>query len=181
MFRRILCLDTATRTGWAFYDGDQGGAIRSSHVMFTSRPMQWGQFLDEAGCWFASKMEDLRPDLVVAEQPHLRGSNTFHLLGMFMLAQMYAYRYGANQLSVHSATLKSHAFGKGADRAAILERAREKMRDAGRTENDIKTHHAKVAMLLAVRSKGYDVRTDDEADAVNMLDYILAQQRRGKL
>jgi hypothetical protein len=36
-------------------------------------------------------------------------------------------------------------------------------------------------MLLAVRSKGYDVRTDDEADAVNMLDYVLAQQRRGKL
>ena len=156
-YSRILALDCATRTGWAhgiFRPHLDGWTRSSGAVQFEpAKTAGLPRLLSDFDSWLekivASMSVDKPIGLIVHEQPHHRGFNTFHLVGMAALVNMRAYRVQANVFSAHSASVKKHATGSG--------RAK------------------KPEMIAAAKEHWPHVRDDDEADAMWILDYAIKQ------
>ena len=118
----VLALDLATKTGWALLD--RNGRILSGVQEFSlnrgeSPGMRFLRFrkwlkdvltMGELGSQFSKEM----PGLVIYEQAHHRGGNSTQLcVGLVTDVLAEAALYGLEHMSVHSATLKKFATGKG--------------------------------------------------------------------
>lgn len=130
-----LCLDLATKTGWAHSSGGSG----VWNLEAATRPRVWGEL--------RRRLEEVeKPDLLVIEQPFLRGGpSTRVLMGLAAVAELFASDHSIRFAEVNARTLKKHATGRG---------------DA-----------TKEQMMAAARLRGWEFDGHDEADALWLLDY----------
>jgi hypothetical protein len=145
---KILALDIATKTGWAYR---VNGKIISGVEDFSlkrgdspgMRYIYFGKWLSN----FASQ-EDL---LIVYEQPnHRGGAATEVLVGLVTHMQSFCAPRGFEHAAVEISVLKKHATGKG-------NAGKEMMIDAAN---------------VLLEAQGIDpTESDDEADAICLLNY----------
>jgi len=143
---KILALDLGTHTGWALLEA---GHVESGVQVFDvkrgespgMRYLRFNRWLEEmAG-------GDPRPDAIIFEQAHHRGGAATEVAAGFSTRILeFCARHGIEHASVHTATLKKFATGKGnADKEAMLEAARQRFKP--------------------------DLASDDEADALWILEF----------
>ncbi len=142
----ILALDLGTRTGWAVAENDRTES--GVQVFDVKRGESPGMRYLRFNCW----LEDVaagrwKPDVIVFEQAHHRGGAATGVAAGFSTRVLeFCARYGIEHPSVHTATLKKFATGKGnADKGAMVEEARKRF--------------------------GPDLEDDNEADALWLLEY----------
>jgi len=142
MSTRILALDLSTWTGWAHSTGPSGVQDFS-----LSRGESSGmRFLKFQG-WLSRVFKDAPFDLVVYEQPHLRGGAATEVLaGMVGILQAWAAEHGIETAMRHSREIKMHATGKG--------------------------NASKDMMIEAAKERGWNPEDDNEADALWLLDLM---------
>ena len=143
----VLSLDLATKTGWALFD--QQRITFGSTDFSLKRGESPGMRFLRCRAWLRD-MKKLNPniELIAYEQPHQRGGHPTQVaMGLMSEVLAFAARANIETTAVHSMTLKKWATGKG--------------------------NASKKEMIKEVKSRGYDVTTDDEADAVLMLQYVL--------
>jgi Holliday junction resolvasome RuvABC endonuclease subunit len=149
----LLALDLATRCGWALLEN---GRLESGTDTFDvkrgespgTRYLRFNRWLDEFALHPSAGLP--RVELIVFEQAHQRGGAATEVAAGFSTRVMeFCAKHGIEHASVHTASLKKWTTGKGnADKAAMLE---------------------------AVARRWKRVDTDDEADAVALLYYALAE------
>ena len=142
---KILAIDCGTKTGFAYY---ANGIVESGVQDFSlkrgeSNGMRFLRFRS----WLQDMLNMLGVDLVAYEMPHHRGgSATEVLIGMTTRIQEECDSRNINYTSVHSATLKKYATGKG--------------------------NASKEQMLVEARRRfGDEIVDDNEADARFMLEW----------
>jgi len=146
---RILSLDFGSRCGWAISDGNdvESGVWQIAPQRGESPGMRYVRL---RGC--LNTLLAAYPDLaaVYYEQAHHRGgAATEYAVGCATASQAWCAEKGIDHAAVHSATIKKHATGRGnADKAA---------------------------MLAAMQAKGHAVTDDNEADALALLHWAMAQ------
>jgi hypothetical protein len=136
MLMRILSLDLGTKTGWALWDGAR---MESGVQDFTKqRGESNGMLFLKFNRWLAAMppdsyvMDGIRPqdkfDLIVFEQAHHRGGAATEIaVGLMTRVLEFCARYGIEHTSVHSASLKKFATGRGnADKDEMIERLRRR-------------------------------------------------------
>jgi len=139
----ILALDLATQTGWASSDGTSG--MQKFPLKRGESP---GMRYRNLRAWLSEMHEKGSFEVIAYEQAHHRGGHaTEVLLGMATIVQAWAAEFGVDVTSRHSSQIKKHALGKGKG--------------------------TKLAMMLACEKKfGFEPETDDEADALWLLDLV---------
>lgn len=152
---RILGIDCGTKTGWAYCDDSFtiSGVIDFTLKRGESSGMKFLRFHG----WLREMLVKHRPALVVYELPHHRGGYATQSLNtMCGLVMMGCAKREIEYVGVHSATLKKHATGSG--------------------------RASKEDMLKAARTQfGEDVKTDDEADALFLMNWGLIEIARREL
>lgn len=152
----ILALDLATLTGWALAEvvpgpgtiADRARLVSSGQVDL-GRTLSAGERLRALDDWLETRFRDpLR--LVAWERPHLRGGGSFLLAGFAAVATLACERHGCAYVDVHTGTVKKHATGSG------------------------RASKADVLTAMAARWK-VQPRSDDEADALAVLSWALAE------
>ena len=146
---RLLALDLGTRTGWALLES---GQVESGVQVFdVKRGESPGMRYIAFNRWLdglAGPALDL--DLIAYEQTHQRGGAATEVAAGFATrVQECCALYGIEHTAVHSATLKKWTTGRG--------------------------NATKPEMMAAVRARWRHVETDDEADAVALLEYARAE------
>ena len=142
---RILALDLATKTGWAII-GDDGSVIESGVQDFSKRRGESnGLMYMRFRKWLAGMhlMADGRNGLLIGyERPHHRGGAATSLLNNLAgRVEEHAATHNAEYFQVPPNTLKKWATGKGnCGKLEIMEKASEIV--------------------------GYEITSDDEADAI---------------
>jgi len=149
---KILALDMATRTGWALYND---GEVMSGVINLADKNKKGshGELFIRFNHHLANlafKAQD-EIDLIVYEQAHFRGGAATRLcVGLATCVLVYAAKYFIRTESVHTATLKKWATGKGnADKGDMI----------------------RAACVL-----GYQPQDDNEADALMLLEYTLRKE-----
>lgn len=145
---RILAVDAATRTGWAFNAGDgfTWGAI--DILSLCSKKPSRGERLAVAGDAYAALMAEHKPDLVLLESPFARGQATTRLLyGYAAAVEAAAHLAGAACLELEPSSVRKRVLGSG-----VLA-------------------DGKATVLAWAREQGFalDEHQDDEADALLLL------------
>jgi len=155
---KILALDLATKTGWAFGDTDDdvvrihSGVQDFSLKRGESRGMRFLHF----DRWIYQMLAECDPEVVVYETPHHQGGHaTEVLLGLVGLVQKAVAEAKTEHASVHSATLKKFATGSG--RAS-----KEEMK------------------IRAIQRFARQVEDDNEADALHIWDWARENIARRK-
>lgn len=150
---RILALDLGRRTGWAVRSekGEIASGVKQ-HAWDSTTSV--GQRYAMFACWLVDCFMLNLYGAIVYELPHHRGGPaTRVLVGMAAVLELKAAQAGVEcVLGVHTGTLKKHATGKGntKGKAAMIAKACEL---AGRT-----------------------ITSEDEADAICLLDYAFSLQ-----
>lgn len=153
---RLLALDLGTNTGWAV--SDQGRVDSGVQVFDLKRGESPGMRYLRFGRWL-SEMAYFRggrlPELLVYEAAHYRGGHATEVaVGLVTRAQAYCAEHGIEHASVHTSTLKKVTTGH----------ARASKEDMVRC----------VGVRFAEHLHGRQP-SDDEADALALLDYALAE------
>lgn len=149
---RVLALDLGTHAGWAVSNRALDAPQASGTMDLTPRR---GESPGFRYLRLRSKLEEIRsayPDLTIVayEMPHQRGGAASEvLLGCATTVQSWCAEHSLQHVSVHSATLKKSATGKG--------------------------NASKEEMVAAAKAKGWKPANDDEADALHLLDYALKE------
>jgi crossover junction endodeoxyribonuclease RuvC len=147
---RLLALDLGTRTGWALLEN---GRVESGVETFdVKRGESPGMRYLNFNRWLEAIVSvGHQPDLIVYEQSHQRGGAATEVAAGFATrVQEFCARLAIEHAAVHTATLKKWTTGKGnADKAAML--------------------------AAVARRWGRRVDTDDEADAIALLEYARAE------
>lgn len=145
---RIWALDLATRTGWASAD-DAGAHLRSGIVQLRGLG---GERFAGLRSWLAHNVQP--GDHMWIEQPHHRGGPATRIaLGLLAIAETHAFDVSASVGLVHGQTYRAGLLPKGAKRD-------------------------KDAWLAYARSRWGEVRDDNEADALILLDWVLRNRSR---
>jgi crossover junction endodeoxyribonuclease RuvC len=154
---RILALDLGTRTGWALWDGyrrESGVQLfevkrGESPGMRYVRFRRWLQDVTIARGGIG--VSDFpRLDLIVFEQAHHRGGAATEVAAGFSTRVLeHCAEWKIEHTSIHTATLKKATCGKG--------------------------NASKEEMLAAVAAKWKAVTDDNEADAIALLYYAIAE------
>jgi len=128
---KVLALDTATRTGFAFGDGTS--RIESGYQDFpTPRGASPGIRFVMFNKWLEDLICTTQPEVIVYEMSHQRGAGTEFLAGLTTRVQEAAARHGIEYRSIHSGTLKKWATGNGAaKKEEMVERARSELIENG--------------------------------------------------
>jgi hypothetical protein len=115
---RVLCLDLATKTGWALFDGErvESGVQNFSLERGDSpgmRYLKFNRWLAET-CLFAGDTISKPPELIVYEACHNRGGAATEVAnGLTTRVQEFCALHHIDHTSVHTSTLKKHATGSG--------------------------------------------------------------------
>lgn len=150
--RAILALDLGTRTGWAFRD--RAGTITSgTHEFRPGRFEGAGMAFLRFGGWLGETLQLAGGiDAVAFEEVRAHaGTLAAQVYGGF-LAHLTAWceRHAIPYLGVPVATIKRHATGKG--------------------------NASKDEVIAAMRRRGHDPRDDNEADALAILHWAIANR-----
>lgn len=153
----ILALDSGTKTGWATWmdmiiqSGMQDFSLRRGE----SPGMRFLNF----HIWLEGMIGKVKPGLIVYERAHHRGGAATEVgVGLTTQIQIIASKNDINYAAVHSGTLKKAILGSG-------KASKDKMRAAA---NDFLFAHSQ-------DSQGRTVGSQDEADAVCVLEYALKE------
>ena len=155
---RILAFDTARITGWAF-----GGVTGPRQFGSFQMPQTYeavAPYLD----YFARRAEDLverfEPTLIAFEAPLLRmrdnPAKLAKLYGLCNAVEMAAWQHGIPYEQASLSEIRTHFLGKGWPR------------DSKRL---------KILVKVKCRELGWEVTDDNQADALALLDYMLALER----
>lgn len=106
----ILALDQASSTGWAVADR-HGTIIDAGTSKFKGElPAKLVNFYN----WLDEMIVKYKPTAIAHEKPHFRGYGaTMTGVGFVSCISMQGFLHNLPILSVHTATLKSYATGKG--------------------------------------------------------------------
>lgn len=145
MARSVIAFDLATATGWAC--GAPDAEPRFGTKMLPKTGDEIGRFLVAFEDWLNDMITVEDPALVVFEAPILRrgGGNPIvarKLMGLANCVETICYRRDVSCRQAHLATVKKSFTG------------------SGRAE--------KAEMIAAARRWGWDVRNDNEADALGL-------------
>jgi Holliday junction resolvasome RuvABC endonuclease subunit len=158
-YRRILSLDQASRTGWAFTP-DLGHKIQSSIIDLPTRGGLSRAKKHKA--FYASLQARIigsEPDLVTYEKPNLGQRMAFPaamlLLGLAIQIEIVCDDLKVPYVPILNQSVKKFATGKG--------------------------NAKKPEMVAAAVARGWTVRSDDEADALWQLAYVVDLVRRGEI
>lgn len=160
MMRRVLALDLATTTGWAV--DPPGPARRDAKPINGALVLSWddndfGPGYERFACWLEDAITVHAPDVLAFEAPVPRGDKRgFNagriLLGLAAITELVATRMHVMPYEAHIQTVRKHFVGNGgADKA-----------DVG----------------FRCRALGWDVRTNDAADACAVWDFARHVLRR---
>jgi len=158
---RTIAIDQATKTGWASWDGTHtASGVQDFKLKRGESPgMRYIRF--EA--WLREICDLVRPGLLVYEEPHHRGGAATEVAyGLVGIIKKEAATRKIEHTSVHTATLKKWATGKG-------NASKEEMVAAA---ND---WPAREGLIYEGTEKLYHVEDDNEADASLMLAYAREQ------
>ena len=142
----VLCLDIATKTGWAIrqYDGVQSGVAHFKTSRFSGggmRFLKFNQWLSEM--YYEKKFTQVRFEEV---RRHI-GTDAAHAYGGFIaMLTSFCESNGIPYEGVPVGTIKKHATGKG--------------------------NAKKDMMIQAMRDRGFNPADDNEADALALLCYV---------
>ena len=149
----VLALDLATRSGWALMEN---GRLESGVETFDvkrgespgTRYLRFNRWLDEFALHPSAGLP--RIELIVFEAANQRGGAATEVAAGFSTRVLeFCARHGIEHASVHSGTLKRFTTGKG--------------------------NASKQEMLEAVARRWKRVDTDDEADALALMHFALAE------
>lgn len=157
----ILALDLATVTGWAC--GLPGERPLSGSVRFGKSSPTHGEIAANAIAWMLGKLDDLKPTVIVYEQPlppNFTGGNTtlntsMVLMGLPFLLSGIAYKLGIfNVASARVSDVRTFFLG-----------------------GNLKSAEAAKLTLQRCISLGFDPGDDNEADALALWCYQCALVR----
>lgn len=163
----ILALDLAKNTGVAFWrEGMQIPRTFVKSMRMTGEDV--GRAVDDFSEWLSSYLSLEKPRYVVFEAPWV-GEKTHQnvarkLMGLAILTELECYRLHRSgshctYLEVNNQDVRTHFLGEGA-RSQKFRLPGEEMRDA-----------LKRMTILRCEARDWNVDTDDEADALALLDY----------
>lgn len=139
---RLLALDLANNVGWAHSDG-ASGVQNFSPRRGDSPGMRWIEFK----AWLNRVLDVAPADVLIYEQAHHRGGAATHVAhGLISIVEAVAAERSIEVTNRHTATIKKHALGTG--------------------------RGDKAAMVAAAKRRGWNPQTDDEADALWLLDLV---------
>jgi Holliday junction resolvasome RuvABC endonuclease subunit len=143
----ILSLDLGTTTGWALLNNQE---IRYGSISFKETPFDsWDSRYSKFNRWLENLHRDVKIDQIIYEavMSH-KGAIASHYYGGFMaILQTFGDKYGIPYEGVPVGTIKKHATGKG--------------------------NASKLDMINAMEKKKYQIKNDNEADALALLHYFL--------
>jgi crossover junction endodeoxyribonuclease RuvC len=124
---RVLALDLGTKTGWAARF-DSGAVESGTKVFDVPRGDSPGVRYLAFRAWLRKRLREVEPELVAFEKAHHRGGAATEVAAGFSTRVLeYCAEAGIEHTSVHTATLKKHATGKGnANKALMLQAAAER-------------------------------------------------------
>ena len=145
---RILALDLATKTGWACNINGRHSGVQSFDLKRGESP---GMRFLRCRAWLNQMLQLLGGiDLIAYEQAHHRGgAATACCVGLVTEVLAFAAEHGIETLPVHTGSLKKRSTG------------------SGRANKD--------RMFKAARERGWSPEDHNEADAVLLLEYALAE------
>lgn len=144
---RLLAIDPGTHLGWAVsYDGRVESGVEDFSLARGESP---GMRFIRFNAWLAEMCGSAKPEIILYEQPHLRGgAATDVLVGITTRIDEACALRGIEHASVHSSTLKKSATGHGnADKGTMLA----------------------AANVRWAETLGRAIHSDDEADALHLL------------
>lgn len=148
---RILTLDQATTTGWAFLAG--GGLLEFGSYTVPASGHDLGRFADNYRRLLHAKLDRLNPDLVAFEPPFLgprsSGPTLRRLMGIAMLTELICRDRNIACEEAEPRDVRVFFIGRNAARKT-----------------------AKAMTIAECRALGLAVKNDDEADAVASLAYV---------
>lgn len=127
----ILALDQATKTGWAFaiIVDKQVRSSASGVENFQPRAHEsTGMRLVRFKGWLSDTLENLKPDLVIYESPHVRHRNAAAVgYAMSGLIETVCTEEGINYTNAQPKEIKRHATGTGnANKEMMVEAAKKR-------------------------------------------------------
>lgn len=154
---RILALDIATNTGWAFADGE--AAPRFGVVNLPKTGEDLGRYGFAFHMWLADAITKLAPQLIVYEAPILAGLSTNittlrKLYGLGMMAETVAHAREVPCKEENLGKIRTHFLGRGR---------------VPRKSDDIKR-----AVVAECQRRGWAVTDHNAADALALLDLARA-------
>lgn len=184
MTRSIFAIDQATVSGVAWADDLRISPLPlqssiwdvSSHGTRIQRVMRLQRFLRH-------RFHHNAPDLVVFEEPIVGNPNSntaWMLFGYATAIEMVCEEMKVPHLPVPGRKIKEYAHGKGNIRRA-RDAALTELLSKGASQSEAKKRATKHAMLMAARGRGWTCRTDDEADALFLLEWTCKEILRGEL
>lgn len=184
--RSLLAIDQSSSVTGLAWTNDLGQSGRSSTI-FRIDPKQ-----DRAErlCGFHARcgqyIDHVKPNLVLYEKPNLGQRMSMPvarmLLGITASIEMLCHHRGIPVLDVHNSTIKAQACRPDNYKNLRNQVIQQMMNDLCITEKEA-TNRApgKRVMVEQAERKGWQVRSDDEADALWLLDYAITQIENGKL
>jgi hypothetical protein len=159
----ILCLDTATTTGWAFARGHETPLFGT--FTLPSCGENYGVFAAEFWRWLAGRIVRHEPRLVVYEKPiHLPTDKLHTVRRLYSLAtviEMVCFTKGIRVESYGLDEIRTNFVGP-------LHRKRFPGRD-----------NIKRAVIAECRARGWNPNGDDDADALALLDLARVKHMPG--
>lgn len=180
--QRILAIDQAGGVSGLAWTHDLGVTTRWSSTLTLPSKLERGQRLQRFHIAIIKVIEREKPDIVVFERPNLGQRMAMPvarlLLGLSAMIELACEDEGIGYVDIHNATLKAHAIGNV---NTARERGIAALRAAGKSDAVAKAKALKHEMVRAAEAQGWTVRTDDEADALWLLDLSCKLIREGKL
>lgn len=139
----VLAIDTGMATGWAFHDGV---GLISGTKPFVAGSL--GAVLGAFNIWVADQIDEMRPTVVVYEDPTTFGHGVKLRFGMAAGIELVCFRLERLCVPTAIKAIKKHATGNG--------------------------NASKENMLEAARAMGWKPATDHEADALWMAHRAMA-------
>lgn len=150
----VLALDLATKTGWAAWSPKR--ELASGAVTLPSTGARVGAFLVAYERWLGVALDEWQPAWVIFEAPILPRETNIHtvrkLCGLANSTETICERREIGCREANNATVRKHFIGVGRGKRAEL----------------------KKLTMEACKARGWGPRTDDEADALSLLDYAMA-------
>lgn len=139
----VLAVDTGMASGWAFHD--RAGMVCGTQMFPPGGSL--GATLGRFHVWIADAIDEMRPEVVVYEDPTTFGHGVKLRFGMAAGVELVAFRLERLCLPLAIKRIKKHATGNG--------------------------NAAKADMIDAARAMGWRIATDHEADAAWMAHYAI--------
>ncbi len=144
---KVLALDLATCTGFAFGDISKGERPKYGYVNLPKTGDDVGYFLVAFEQWLTDKIVFDKPGTIIFEAPILTAGRTSpavarKLFGLANVVEMFCYRHSISVRSTNIMAVKKYFTGRG----------------------NAKKHD----MIKAATDLGFKIAVDDEADALGI-------------